>query len=121
MTQSNLNLELLIKLMRLTESNQENEALAALRKANEHLKRMKWDWERLLRGKVTVAADPFAGVPDVPLRSTTSYAPTPYPPSPPPQPGPQQSTYSNPSPRYSSYGTRKAKPKKGYVDLGNAI
>lgn len=55
-------LDLLIKLLKLTASPQDNEALAAARKANAILTLAEWDWERLLRGKVTIIGDPFGSV-----------------------------------------------------------
>lgn len=57
---TSLNLELLIKLLKLTTSSNDGEALLASRKANEVLGKFGGDWEALLRGKVTVIADPFA-------------------------------------------------------------
>jgi hypothetical protein len=63
---SEVNLEKLIKLIRLSESSNDAEALAALRAANALLKRAGWDWEKLLRGKVTVVADPFSNIPAPP-------------------------------------------------------
>lgn len=46
--------EIFIKLMRLTTSDQDGEALVALRKANAILMEANLDWEDLLRSKVTV-------------------------------------------------------------------
>ena len=54
-----LNLELLIKLLKLTASSNDSEALLAMRKAHEVLGKFGGDWEALLHGKVTVIADPF--------------------------------------------------------------
>jgi hypothetical protein len=54
-------LDLLIKIMRMTESESEGVTLVAISKANAMLKAEGWDWERLLRGKVRIIADPFAG------------------------------------------------------------
>ena len=54
-----LNLELLIKLLKLTASSNDSEALLAMRKAHEVLTKFGGDWEALLHGKVTVIADPF--------------------------------------------------------------
>ena len=54
-------LELLIKLMKMTDA-EDNIALIAIRKANGHLSKLGADWESLLRGKVRVIADPFANI-----------------------------------------------------------
>lgn len=56
------NLPLLIKLLKLTTSSNDQEALMAVRKANEQLAKFGGDWEKLLRGKVTVISDPFVNV-----------------------------------------------------------
>lgn len=53
-------LDLLIKIMRMTEGDNDNMSLVAIKKANRMLAEEKWDWDRLLRGKVKVIADPFA-------------------------------------------------------------
>lgn len=54
-------LELLIKIMRMTEA-EDNIALTAIRRANNQLKKMGTDWEAVLRGKVKIIADPFASI-----------------------------------------------------------
>jgi hypothetical protein len=54
--------ELLIKLLALTASDSEGEALSAMRKANSLLATAGWTWERLIRGKITVLADPFNNI-----------------------------------------------------------
>lgn len=59
---SEVNLELLIKLLKMTTSSVDGEALTAMRKANEQLLKVGGDWENLLRGKVKVIADPFGTV-----------------------------------------------------------
>ena len=83
------NLGLLIKLLKMTTSSNDAEALSAIRKANEQLVKFGNDWEPLLRGKVTVIGDPFlnaalnpnSGKRTPPPPSASSSAP---PPSPPP-------------------------------------
>jgi hypothetical protein len=55
-------LDLLIKLLKLTASPHDAEALAAARKANAILTLAEWQWESLLRGKVTIIGDPFGSV-----------------------------------------------------------
>lgn len=90
------NLELVIKLLKMTTSANDNEALVALRKANDAVSQFT-DWETLLRGKVTIIADPFESL-DLPKDKTSDgYRPhVPTPPSPQrparptPPPPPQQ-------------------------------
>lgn len=57
-----LNLEKLIKLMKMTTSTQDGEALTAIRMANGWLLRNGHDWETVLRGKITIIEDPFNAV-----------------------------------------------------------
>lgn len=73
-------LELLIKLMRMTQA-EDNIALVAIKKANSHLLKMGTDWESILRGKVKIIADPFASI-NIPasamnLNRNQSYTPPP--------------------------------------------
>lgn len=56
--------ELLIKLMKLTSSSNDGEALSALRKATDLLTAGGWDWERLIKGKIVIVEDPFAAISD---------------------------------------------------------
>lgn len=88
--------ELLIKMLGMTSSDNDNIAAVAMRKANALALRL-GGWEAILRGKVkvTVMADPFANIPmpraqqpvnaprgsAAPPRHTPQYSP---PPSPPP-------------------------------------
>jgi hypothetical protein len=83
------NLALLIKLLKLTASSNDSEALLAVRKANEQLVKFGGDWERLLKGKVTVIGDPFEGVAAPVQRTTPSAAPQRTPQQAPPHPRPQ--------------------------------
>lgn len=87
------NLGLLIKLLKMTSSTHDAEALSAMRKANEQLVKFGGDWERLLRGKVTVIGDPFIGVqaPRTPPTSTRPAPPPPAPQAPRPVPTPPSS------------------------------
>jgi len=95
------NLELLIKLMRLTTSSTDAEALMAIRKANEQVSKFGGDWDTILRGKVkvTVIGDPFknlstpAGFKPAPSHNAGFHAgntvgPGAPPPPPPPPSGP---------------------------------
>lgn len=63
--------ELLIKLLRMTTSDNDPEALAALRKANALLVSAGWDWERLIHSKIRIIEDPFKnlGTPSAPARA----------------------------------------------------
>ena len=69
-------LTLLIKLLKMTTSSSDGEALVAARKANAELAKFGGDWETLLRGKVTVIGDPFVRKPD----PDVTPSPTPQPP-----------------------------------------
>lgn len=59
---ADLKLDTLIKVLLMTTSDNNSEALAAIRRANHLLKVANVDWEKLLKGKVTVVADPFADI-----------------------------------------------------------
>jgi cell division septation protein DedD len=89
-----LNLTLLIKLLKMTTSNHDGEALTAMRKANEQLGKFGGDWEALIRGKVTIIADPFtsASPPPMPTQRQQHAAPPP----PPPRPAQRQPVYTQP-------------------------
>lgn len=82
--------ELLAKLLKMTSSSNDGEALTAMRKANSLLASAGWDWDRLLAGKITVVGDPFATLqtPEVHKPSSAPKAPrrasAPPPPPPPP-------------------------------------
>jgi hypothetical protein len=52
--------ELLIKMMGMTTSDNDGQALVALRKANKLLADNGWSWEKLIQGKVKVVENPFA-------------------------------------------------------------
>jgi hypothetical protein len=92
--------ELLIKLLKMTTSDNDGESLTALRKANEFLKTAGWDWEKLVRGRITVIADPFQNLTE-PRRnngvgSPGHTVPKPPPPPSPPPPPPLRGSPSNP-------------------------
>lgn len=71
---ADLKLDTLIKVLLMTTSSQDGEALAAMRRANILLRNANTDWDKLLRGKVTVVADPFADIaaPDTKERFSSS-------------------------------------------------
>ncbi|HEY0724706.1 MAG TPA: hypothetical protein VGD41_12090, partial [Pyrinomonadaceae bacterium] len=119
------NLPLLIKLLKMTTSSNDGEALMAIRKANEQLKKFGGDWEALLRGKVTMITNPFAGgginsAPDL-SQVRRSSGPPPHPGAPPkPQPAPQpqpqpfhgyRKPQPQPQPRPQAAKTTAAKPQ----------
>lgn len=87
------NLDTLIKCMKMTTHENDNQALVALRAANKQLAKFGGDWESLLRGKVKIIGDPFASfnMPNVDRPSPRPAAPPPRPaarptPQPPPRP-----------------------------------
>lgn len=59
-------LERLIKLLKKTQGSNDHESLMAIRMTNTFLERKGWDWDRLLRGKIRVVADPFSLVKPIP-------------------------------------------------------
>jgi len=59
---ADLKLDTLIKVLLMTTSDNTSEALAAIRRANVLLRNASTDWDKLLRGKVTVVADPFTNI-----------------------------------------------------------
>jgi hypothetical protein len=111
-------LDLLIKIMRMTESESEGVTLVAISKANAMLKAEGWDWERLLRGKVRIIADPFAnaGAPKVqpapapsfvqPRQAAPQPAVNPWPGG--QAPRPRTTTRINPSPQPAAPTTPQA-------------
>lgn len=94
--------QLLVKLLKMTTSNTDAEALVAIRKANELLTNAGWDWEKLMAGKIKVIGDPFTNLGN---------------------PGPAKPQVAEPKPAYQS-------PKPAYrpaagpdwnFDNGNAV
>lgn len=75
-----VNLSLVIKLLKMSTSANDAEALVAIRKANAQVTAAGWDWERLLLGKVKIVADPFstlANPADDPRRGASAAPSTP--------------------------------------------
>lgn len=68
--------EQLIKLLGMTTSANDAEALAFMRKANALLAAAGWSWEKLIRGKIRVLEDPFKSIPEPRVQPTAS-RPTP--------------------------------------------
>jgi cell division septation protein DedD len=120
-----LNLERLIKLLKLSASPNDSEALAAVRKANDVLARSFGDWDSLLRGKVTIIEDPFNSIKAPPRRDTPREAPSPPqrpappqpkpapPPPPKPQPKPHANTTGDGFDWYDAFGGDAANPNMG--------
>lgn len=110
MTDDIRNIDLFIKLMKLTTSSHEGEVLSAIRKANAMLSRDGYDWEAVLRSKIklTIVEDPFA-------KRTVERAERQAPPPPPsfaPQNGAVRSK-SKPTPPPSWTPPVSAPPKPG--------
>ena len=72
----------LIKLLKLTTSTNNAEALLAMRKANEELKKLNKDWEEILTGRIMVVGDPFAATARPTIRPSAPPQPKPAPPPP---------------------------------------
>jgi len=100
---ADLKLETLIKVLMMTTSDTDGEALAAIRRANSMLKTAHVDWSELLHGKVTVVADPFDSI-AAPRKATSSASVTvPRPPQAPTSPFRSATPASPPPPPPSSY------------------
>lgn len=71
---------LLVKLLKMTASDNDGEALSAMRKANALLTTAGWDWDKLMSGKITVVEDPFAsiGVPKSSRPAADNFNPADY-------------------------------------------
>lgn len=110
--------ELLIKLMKMT-SAEDPVALIAIRKANKMLSENGWDWERLLKGKITIIADPFSTpAPAFNVQTKKASPPPPPKPAPPPYQAPPQRTAppaSNPFAGMAPPPPPKPKPQASTV------
>lgn len=84
----------LIKLLKMTTSANDAEALAASRLANRELRKFGGDWEALLRGKVTIIEDPFTRIDRPPPRREAA----PSPPRPPQPQAPPKPAWAPPRP-----------------------
>ena len=86
--------ELLVKLLGMTASSNDGEALVAIRKANRLLAEAGWSWDQLIRGKITIVEDPFNRLDDIFSQPAVTATPPTTPrrpaaqPTPPPRPGP---------------------------------
>jgi hypothetical protein len=90
--------ELLIKLLKMTTSNNDGEVLVAARKANALLQSAGWDWEKLITGKIVIVEDPFSKIdtPDNFARNPPRAYQPPQPPKPSAPPPPRQTQSTNP-------------------------
>lgn len=89
--------ELLRKMLNMTTSDNDGQALVAIRKANELLAAAGWSWDKLLAGKIKIIESPFKDMPNPSKakqveepaspwsRGASPFNPTPAP-SPPPRP-----------------------------------
>lgn len=80
--------ELLLKLLKMTTSSNDGEALTAIRKVNTMLTANGWDWDKFVSGKIKIVENPFVNL-GTPMRAAPR--PSPFgssPPPPPPTPPP---------------------------------
>jgi hypothetical protein len=121
MTQELPKQELLLKLLGLSTSANDAEALSAIRKANELMARSGWTWEMLLHEKIKIIPNPFTGVGDPRIdRPETSQTPSKYPPPYAPPPRPPQ-TPPRPDPWFFADGASvgaSARPQMGPQNAG---
>lgn len=84
--------DLLLKILNMTTSDNDNMSLVSIRKANALLAEAGWSWEKLLAGKIVVVADPFSNLQAPPKRDEDDdgLARRPRNPSPPARPQPHQ-------------------------------
>lgn len=91
----NNDLDMLIKLMGMTTSSSDNEALNALRLANKWLSNKGHNWHDLLQDKVKLEADPFTLAAQVRPKQHTQPPPQYRAPKPPPPPPPPPQKFYN--------------------------
>lgn len=84
--------ELLLKLLKMTTSDNDGEALTAIRKANALLSASAWDWDQLIHSKIRIIEDPFKnlGVPATAGTNGSGQSHRPYTPPRPAQAPPVQ-------------------------------
>lgn len=107
--------ELLAKLLMMTTSSADNEALAAIRKANNLLSAAGWTWEMLIAAKIKVVENPFAGLgdPRAGKSNVRQEVNQPSPPPPPPRPKPQPQAYTW-TPAQTPVNSRTLNSQPGY-------
>jgi hypothetical protein len=85
--------QLLLKLLKMTTSPNDGEALTAIRKVNTMLTDNGWDWDKFVAGKIKVVDNPFKNL-GTPERKVGGYAQPPQPAAPsPPRVAPMQGRY----------------------------
>lgn len=82
--------QLLLKLLKMTTSSNDAEALVAIRKVNELLTSSGWDWDKFVAGKIRIVENPFKNLGTPPRREGVSGGFAPPPPPPPPRTAPLQ-------------------------------
>lgn len=85
--------ELLRKMLNMTTSDNDGQALVAIRKANELLAAAGWSWDKLLAGKIKIIESPFKDMPNPsrparvePAQGAWTPGASPMPAGPPPRP-----------------------------------
>ena len=63
--------ELLLKLLKMTTSDNDGECLTAIRKVNTLLTTNGWDWDKFVAGKIKIVENPFVGLGTPPRPSVT--------------------------------------------------
>ena len=91
--------DILLKLLKMTTSSNDGEALTAIRKANAVLIAGGWDWDKLISRKIVIVEDPFSKVQAPPSFNNDRHVSRPQPfHTPPPQPPPMRPTAPPPPP-----------------------
>jgi hypothetical protein len=110
--------DILIKLLKMTTSSNDGEALTAIRKANAVLTAGGWDWDKLFARKIVIVEDPFSKIPDpfAGRRTPAEFADVPRkaPPTAPPRPAPTPPPgrfYANPNPNPTPPPRQTAQPQ----------
>lgn len=86
--------DFLLKLLNMTTSSADAEALLAIRKVNKFLQANGWTWDMLLASKIKIIADPFSGL-GTPSTLTKN--------KPPPPPQPRLPVFSTTLNRYDGF------------------
>jgi len=102
--------ELLLKLLKMTGSDNDAEALVAIRKATALLSSAGWDWDKLLSGKITVVGDPFGNLQRPPPSQSNYQAKSPARPVPRPPQGPTRAAYAPSRAAYAATPRAKGRP-----------
>jgi len=111
--------DLILKLLRMTTSTNDGEALVAIRKVNSTMASFGWDWDKLIAGKIKVVADPFGkqvqnGNPNPYESRTGRRAPPPPPPPPAPRARPRPTPPPPPPPQRARINSTKTNNYAGW-------